>query len=158
VENKVACRKLFDRFGEPGDEFGEEWIEKFDENIIEEGEVVGSHSWESDNPGAGAGMTLIYRFRGLFFTSDDFGINGPYEGFSEAAEAVGLLTVTETTKRIWVDYKVSPDSGTDDDEDDDMQRTLANRSRKLARTIPVYINHQLSLDGRLGLHRETFSG
>ena len=64
---------------------------------------MATHSWESDNPGAGAGMTLIYRFRGLFFTSDDFGIDGPYEELSEAAEAVDLLTVTETTERIWVD-------------------------------------------------------
>jgi hypothetical protein len=124
VENEIAYRELFNRFAEPGDEFGEEWIEKFQENIIEEGEVGGSHSWESDNPGAGAGITLIYRFRGLFFTSDDFGINGPYEGFSEAAEPVGLLAVTETTERIWVDYKVNPDSGTDDG--DDLQRRLAN--------------------------------
>jgi hypothetical protein len=106
MENEIAYRTLFDRFAEPGDEFGEEWIEKFEENIIEEREVVATHSWESDNPGAGAGMTLIYRFRGLFFTSDDFGINGPHDGFSEAAEAVGLLTVTETTERIWVDLRV----------------------------------------------------
>ena len=125
MENEIAYRKLFDRFAEPGDEFGEEWIEKFEENIIEEGEVVGSHSWNSDNPGAGAGMTLIYRFRGLFFTSDDFGINGPYHGFNEAAEAVGLLTVTETTERIWVDFRVNPNSGAEDD-DDDVQRRLAN--------------------------------
>ena len=27
VENEVPYRKLFDRFAEPGDEFGEEWIE-----------------------------------------------------------------------------------------------------------------------------------
>jgi hypothetical protein len=112
MENEIAYRKLFDRFAEPGDEFGEEWIEKFEENIIEEGEVVGSHSWESDNPGAGADMTLIYRFRGVFFTCDDFGINGPYEGFSEAAEAVNLLIVTSTTERIWVDLSVNSKSGT----------------------------------------------
>jgi len=124
MENEIAYRKLFDRFAAPGDEFGDEWIDKFQENIIEDGEAVATHSWESDNPGAGAGMTLIYRFRGLFFTSDDFGINGPYEELSEAAEAVDLLTVTETTERIWVDYKVDPDSGTDDG--DDVQRRLAN--------------------------------
>ena len=112
MENEIAYRKLFDRFAEPGDEFGEEWIEKFQENIIEEGEIAATHSWESDNPGAGAGMTLIYRFRELFFTSDDFGINGPYEGFTEAAEAIDLLTVTETTERIWVDLSVNSKSGT----------------------------------------------
>jgi hypothetical protein len=116
LENEVAYRKLFDRFAEPGDEFGEEWIERFEENTIEDGEVVATQSWESDNPGAGAGMTLVYRFRGLFFTSDDFGIQGPYEGFSEAAEAVNLLTVTETTERIRVDYRVNHNSATDDDD------------------------------------------
>jgi len=76
---------------------------------------VGSHSWVSDNPGAGAGATYIYRFKGLFFTSTDFGLDGPFEGFSKAAEAVNLLKVTDTTERIWVDFRVNPDSGTDDD-------------------------------------------
>ena len=125
MENEIAYRTLFNRFAQPNDKFGEEWVEKFENAIIGEGEVVATHSWESDNPGAGAGMTLIYRFQGLFFTSTDFGLDGPYEGFSEAAEAVGLLAVTETTERIWVDYKVNPDSGTDDD-DDDMQRLTVN--------------------------------
>src|SRR5271165_2829772 len=119
MEKETAYRKLFDEFAKPGETFNEEWIEEFDNTIIEEGDVVGSHSWNSDNPGAGAGITFIYRFRGLFFANTDFGLEGPYEGFSEAAEAVGLLTVTETTERIWVDYKVNPDSGTDDDGDDD---------------------------------------
>lgn len=115
MENEIAYRNLFDRFAEPSDQFGEEWIEKFQENIIEEGEAVGSHSWESDNPGAGAGITVIYHFKGLFFTSDDLRIHGPYEELSEAAEAVNLLTVTETTQRIWVDYRVNSNSGTRED-------------------------------------------
>jgi hypothetical protein len=46
VENEIAYRNLFDRFAEPGDEFGEEWIETFEEHIIEEREVVATHSWE----------------------------------------------------------------------------------------------------------------
>ena len=32
------------------------------------------------------------------------GIHGPYEGFTEAAVAVAVLTVTDATTRIWVDY------------------------------------------------------
>ena len=56
-------------FAKPGEQFDEEWIDKFDEIIIEEGDVVGTHSWNSGNPGAGAGMTIVYRFRGLFFTT-----------------------------------------------------------------------------------------
>jgi len=99
MEKETAYRRLFDSFAKPGEKFDEEWIDNFDEVIVEEGEVVGSHSWNSGNPGAGAGMTIVYRFRGLFFTNDDFGIDGPYEGFSEAAEAVNLLT-----EEIWVDF------------------------------------------------------
>jgi hypothetical protein len=116
MDAENAYRILFNRFAQPDDKFDEEWVERFEDAIIEEGEVVATHSWESDNPGAGAGMTLIYCFHGLFFTSDDFGLNGPYEGFNEAAEAVGFLTVTETTDKIWVDYKVNSNSGTYDDD------------------------------------------
>ena len=71
-------------------------------------------------------MTIVYRFRGLFFTSDDFGIDGPYEGFNEAAEAVNLLTVRNTTEEIWVDDSVKSDFETEDDDDDDVQRILVN--------------------------------
>jgi hypothetical protein len=112
TEDDVAYRRLFDRFAKPGDEFDDEWIERFADTIIKEGEVVGMHSWNSGAPGAGAEVNYIYLYGGLFFTSDDSGIDGPYEGFSEAAEAVGLLTVTDATERIWVDYKVNPDSDT----------------------------------------------
>ena len=119
MDKEIAYRTLFARFAQPDEKFDEEWIEEFEDAIIENGDVVGTHSWESDNPGAGSDMIFIYRFKGLFFTLTDFGLDGPYEGFSEAAEAVGLLTVTETTQRIWVDYIVNPDSGTDDDGDDE---------------------------------------
>jgi hypothetical protein len=109
LDKEIAYRELFNRFAKPGETLDDDWIDTFDDIIIKEGGVVATHSWESDNPGAGAGTTLIYRFRGLFFTSDDFGINGPYEELSEAAEAVGLLTVTETTERIWKGWPHSPD-------------------------------------------------
>jgi hypothetical protein len=104
MDNETAYRALFNRFARPDDKFDEELVGAFQDAVIEEGEVVGSHSWESDNPRAGADMILIYLFRGLFFTSTDFGFDGPYTGFMEAAEAVGLLVVTPTTERIWVDY------------------------------------------------------
>src|SRR5271165_3549506 len=115
MEKEIA-RTLFDRFVNSGEKFDERWIERFEDMIIEEGEVVGTHSWNSGAPGAGSGVTYIYRFRGLFFTSTDFGIDGPYEGLSEAAEAVGLLTVTDATELIWVDYNGNPDSANDDDD------------------------------------------
>lgn len=105
MEKEIASGKFFGQFA-VDEKFDDGWIYSFEDTIIEESEVVASHSWESDNPGAGAGMTLIYRFHGLFFTSDDFGFDGPYEAFSEAAEAVGLLTVTNTTERIWVEFRV----------------------------------------------------
>ena len=116
MDKEIAYRTLFNRFARPDEKFGEEWVEEFEEAMIDKGEVVAMHSWESDNPEAGAGMSIIYCFRGLFFTSDDFGLNGPYEGFNEAAEAVGLLTVTETTEEIWVDYKVKSNSRTCEDD------------------------------------------
>jgi hypothetical protein len=122
MEKETVYRSLFDNFAKPGERFDEEWIDNFDEIIIEEGEVVGTHSWNSGNPGAGAGATFIYLFKGLFFTSDDFGIDGPYEGFSEAAEAVNLLIVRDTTERIWVDFRVNSNSGADEDDDDDEQK------------------------------------
>ena len=31
MENEIAYRKLFDRYAKPGEEFGEEWIEEFEE-------------------------------------------------------------------------------------------------------------------------------
>lgn len=59
MDKGVADRQLFERFAEPGDKFGADWMNRFEDNIIEGGEVVGAHSWESDNPGAGAGLILI---------------------------------------------------------------------------------------------------
>ncbi len=34
-------QKFFERFAEPGDEFNEEWLEKFEESVIEQGEIRG---------------------------------------------------------------------------------------------------------------------
>jgi hypothetical protein len=111
MDNEAACRALFNRFARPDDKFDEEWTEAFQDAVNEQGQVVGAHSWESDNPGAGADMILIYLFRGLFFTSTDFGFDGPYEEFRDAVEAVNLLTVTPTTERIWVDHSLNFNSG-----------------------------------------------
>jgi hypothetical protein len=116
MDAENAYRILFNRFAQPDDKFDEEWVERFEDAIIEEGEIVATHSWESDNPGAGAGMNLIYRFKGLFFTSTDLGLDGPFEGFNEAAEDIDLLIVTETTEKIWVDYRVKSNSGTCEDD------------------------------------------
>ena len=66
MEKETTYRSLFDSFAKPGEKFDEEWIENFDEIIIEEGEVVGSHSWNSGNPGAGADMTSFIAFEDCF--------------------------------------------------------------------------------------------
>ena len=126
MDNEAAYRALFDRVARPADRFDEEWAEAFQDAVIEQGHVVGTHSWESDNPGVGAGMTLIYRFHGLFFTNTDFGIDGPYGEFSDAAEAVSLLIVRKTTKEIWVDHKVNSNSGTCDHDRIELLNNLMN--------------------------------
>ncbi len=87
---------------------------------------MGTHSWESDNPGAGSDMIFIYHFKELFFTLTDFGLDGPYEEFSEAAEAIDLLAVRDTTERIWVDFRAKHNSGVDDRAEDEDQRILVN--------------------------------
>ena len=87
---------------------------------------MGAHSWNSGNPGAGAGVTYIYRFRRLFFTSTDFGLDGPFEEFNEAAEDINLLTVRDTTERIWVDYSVNSNSGTCEDDRNELLNNLIN--------------------------------
>jgi hypothetical protein len=104
MEEDVA-QELFKRFAKTGETLDDDWIEAIENTIVEEGELVASHSWNSGGPGVGAGVTFIYRFRGLFFSSTDFGIGGPYDGFTEAAEDVGLFTVTDTTENIWVDHQ-----------------------------------------------------
>ena len=127
MEKETTYRSLFDSFAKPGEKFDQEWIDNFDEIIIRgrrsssvrtRGTVV--------TRGQVRIFILIYRFKGLFFTSDDFGIDGPYEGFNEAAEAVNLLTVTPTTEEIWIDESVKSDCETNDDDDDDVQRILVN--------------------------------
>jgi hypothetical protein len=81
MDNETAYRALFNRFARPDDKFDEEWVEAFQDAVIEQGQEVRSHSWGSDNPGGGADMILIYLFRVLFFTSTDFGFDGSYTGF-----------------------------------------------------------------------------
>jgi hypothetical protein len=113
MENDVA-QGLFKRFAKPGETLDDDWIQAIEETIVDEGDLVAMHSWNSGAPGVGAGVTSIYQFRGLFFTSTDFGIGGPYDGFNGAAEAVNLVVITDTTEGIWVDYKVNSNSWTSD--------------------------------------------
>jgi hypothetical protein len=115
MEEEVA-KELFKRFAKPGEILDDDWIEAIEETIVEEGELVATQAWNSGGPGIGAGVTSIYRYRSLFFTSTDFGVGGPYNGFREAAEDVQLFAITDATESIWVDYKVDTNSGTSDDD------------------------------------------
>jgi hypothetical protein len=67
MEEEVAL-ELFKRFAKPGETMDDDWIEAIEETIVEEGELVASHSWNSGGPGIGAGLTFVYRFRGPFFS------------------------------------------------------------------------------------------
>jgi hypothetical protein len=120
MEDDVA-QGLFKRFAKPGETLDDDWIEAIGDAIVEEGELVASHSWNSGGPGVGAGVTFVYKYRGLFFTSTDFDIGGPYGVFTEAAEAVNLLGMTDTTENISVDYKVEGNSLTSDGDDGTME-------------------------------------
>jgi hypothetical protein len=45
MDKESGYRILFNRFSQPDDKFGEEWVEKLEDRIIEKGEIVATHSW-----------------------------------------------------------------------------------------------------------------
>ncbi|MBI1212963.1 MAG: hypothetical protein GC190_15990 [Alphaproteobacteria bacterium] len=71
------------------------------EEVRENGVVVGRQRWDSGGPGAGAGELVVYRYADKFFADDDVESLGPYDTFVDAAEAVGLFTVTDATVEVW---------------------------------------------------------
>jgi hypothetical protein len=96
-------RELFDRVALPSEHFDDEWTENICDLIRSEGCLVGRQEWDSGGPGAGAGIVVVYQFRGLFIGDNDVDIYGPYDSFADAAAAVGLFAKTSATKHIWVD-------------------------------------------------------
>ena len=100
MPKEIDYQELFNRLAKPGERFDDDWVEYIDDKIDTEGALVARHERDSGGPGAGAGVVDVCKFRGLFFASNDVGFYGPYEGFTEAAEAVALLTVTDATTRI----------------------------------------------------------
>jgi hypothetical protein len=72
------------------------------DQIVEEGEVVFRHSWDSGSPGAGAGTEYVYSWNGKFAVwSADFGKSGPYASLDEALEEHNeLLMVSPATESI----------------------------------------------------------
>jgi hypothetical protein len=73
------------------------------DRIIEEGEEVFAHAWDSGGPGAGAGCERVYRWRGKFaFASADYGNAGPFDSLEEVLKQQDcLLGVTSVTEYIW---------------------------------------------------------
>jgi hypothetical protein len=70
------------------------------DRILDEGEVVFSHHWDSGGPG-GSGAEEVYHWNGKFlYSSLDLDPEGPFDNLGEALGAADLLTVTEATTRI----------------------------------------------------------
>jgi hypothetical protein len=104
MEDETA-KELFRRFSKPGEELNDDWIEAIGETISDEGEIVASKSWDSGGPGVGAGVDLIYRFRGVLLAWTDMGFDGPFESLGEAAEAANLLVPNDTTENVMVAFE-----------------------------------------------------
>jgi hypothetical protein len=71
------------------------------EEIIDNGEVVFSHDWDSGGLGAGAGCETVYRWKGRYVASSEGNEpSGPYDTLEEALKQFDLLTVTSATTSI----------------------------------------------------------
>jgi hypothetical protein len=72
------------------------------DQIIDAGECVFEHEWDSGGPGAGAGVERVYRWKGKFaFSSADNGRAGPFNTLDDALEAQDLLRVTDASTSIY---------------------------------------------------------
>jgi hypothetical protein len=72
------------------------------ERIVEDGDSLFTHSWDSGGLGGGGGMESIRELNGQFAMSSlDIGSEGPYATFDEALAAFGVLTVTSASTSIW---------------------------------------------------------
>lgn len=80
------------------------------EDIIETGELVFFHAWDSANPdgtpaagtgAGGAGSERIYRKGNEYvFASEDFGNSGPFASLEDAFGVIDLFFVNSATKEI----------------------------------------------------------
>ncbi len=80
--------------------------------IRDHGDPVFIHSWNSGNPGAGAGADTIYQFDGQMVVapSEDDQVYGPYDDLPSLFEAhPNLLTVTKSTESIESTYLEAAD-------------------------------------------------
>ena len=75
---------------------------KLRDQIIDAGECVFEHEWDSGGPGAGAGVERVYRWKGRFaFSSPDNGRAGPFNTLEDALQAQHLLRVTDASTSIY---------------------------------------------------------
>jgi hypothetical protein len=84
----------------PDDEYEEDDYLSEAGQIIQRGERVFVHEWDSGGPGAGAGCTSVYEWRGRFAVSTEEGSLGPYDSLQAALDAGGLEEVTDATVYI----------------------------------------------------------
>ena len=70
------------------------------EAVIEDGDVVAEHHWDSGGPGAGAGVVNVYKYRGCYFGLNDVGWYGPFDEFDPVIEKLGVLAPTDATTLI----------------------------------------------------------
>jgi len=76
-------------------------IADFREKVVSEGKVVFEHGWDSGGPGAGAGIERVLAYKGRFwYSSLDYGVQGPYDALLDTVLKHGLLTVTSATTEI----------------------------------------------------------
>ena len=82
------------------------------EAIIEDGNVVAEHHWDSGGPGAGAGVVSVYKYRGCYFGLNDVAWYGPFDTLDPVFEKLGILTPTDATTSIKIFGQVYFDAET----------------------------------------------
>ena len=85
------------------EEFFDEYSlsEYFHEYLHDHARLVAQLDWDSGGPGAGAGISYVYRAFGALYVSDDFGLSEPYDDYEHAVRHHGIYTVNDATTRIW---------------------------------------------------------
>lgn len=84
------------------DTLGALLMERQDERIRDEGEVVAEQEWDSGGPGAGAGVSRVIFFKGRYWGEHDAGREGPFESLDDAAWAAGVYHITDATVKVQV--------------------------------------------------------
>ena len=70
-------------------------------NIIEDGDVVCSHQWDSGGPGAGSDSLNVYRLNDSYAAISDEGeALGPFDTLTEAIADSDALCITEASSAI----------------------------------------------------------